>query len=112
MIGVRQDVLKLSGNLDLAALIGEDFKQTGALGVLKSWEEGLQELAKKGYVSSYHMAQTYARMEDKSQALKSLEHALEQRDTNLTYIKVEPAFGEIRSDPRFQALLQRLDMPK
>jgi len=43
MIGVRQDVLKLSGNPDLAALIGEDFKQTGALGVLKSWEEGLQE---------------------------------------------------------------------
>jgi serine/threonine protein kinase/tetratricopeptide (TPR) repeat protein len=112
MIGVRQDVLKLSDNPDLAALIGEDFKQTGALGVLKSWEEGLQELAKKGYVSSYHMAQTYARMEDKSQALKSLEHTLEQRDTNLTYIKVEPAFDEIRSDPRFQALLQRLDMPK
>jgi hypothetical protein len=38
--------------------------------------------------------------------------ALEQRDSNLTYVRVEPAFDEIRSDPRFQKVMQQLNMPQ
>ena len=101
-IGERQKVLTLSGNPDLAAAIGEDFNASGYPGVMKSWLEGLKEVSKRGYVSSYNMAQIYARLGDKNQALAALEMALEQRDSNLTYVKVEPAFDEIRSDPRFQ----------
>ena len=48
------------------------------------------------------MAQIYARLGDKNQALASLEMALwDQRDSNLTYMRVEPAFDDLRSDPRF-----------
>jgi hypothetical protein len=30
----------------------------------------------------------------------------------MTYVKVDPAFDEIRSDPHFQQLLQRLTLPQ
>ena len=74
-IGERQKVLTLSGNPDLAAAIGEDFNASGYPGVMKSWLEGLKEVSKRGYVSSYNIAQIYARLGDKSQALASLEQA-------------------------------------
>jgi serine/threonine protein kinase/TolB-like protein/tetratricopeptide (TPR) repeat protein len=110
-IGERQKVLTLSGNPDLAAAIAEDFNASGYPGVMKSWLEGLKEVSKRGYISSYNMAQIYARLADKGQALSSLETALEQRDSNLTYVKVEPAFDELRSDPRFKRVAQQLNMP-
>jgi len=80
--------------------------------VLKSWLEGLQEVSKHGYVSSYNMAQIYARLGDKNQTLASLEQAYHERDSNLTYVKVEPAFDDVRSDPRFQKIVQQLALPQ
>jgi hypothetical protein len=97
---------------DLAAAIGEDFNTSGYPGVMKSWLGGLKEVSKRGYVSSYNIAQIYARLGDKNQALGSLETALEQRDSNLTYVKVESAFDDMRSDPRFQKVVQQLNMPQ
>jgi serine/threonine protein kinase/tetratricopeptide (TPR) repeat protein len=111
-VAERQKVLTLSGNPDLAAAIGEDYGKSGYTGVLQSWLEGLQEVSKRGYVSSYNIAQIYARLGDKYQALVWLEKAYNERDSKLTYVKVEPAFDGIRSDPQFQKLLQRLAMPQ
>jgi hypothetical protein len=74
--------------------------------------EGLKEVSKERYIPPYHVAQIYARLADKQQTLAWLEQALNDRDTQLTYMKVEPAFDEIRSNPRFQQLLHRLAMPQ
>jgi hypothetical protein len=103
-------VLTLSGNPDLAAAIGEDFGNSGYRGVLQSWLGGLQEVSKRNYVSSFNMAEIYARLDQKQDALSALEQAYAERDSNLTCMKIEPAFDGIRSDPRFQHLLQRLAM--
>jgi tetratricopeptide (TPR) repeat protein len=111
-IAERQKLLTLSGNPDLAAAIGEDYRKSGYNGVLQGSLEGLKEVSKERYVPPYNVAQIYARLEDKQQTLVWLERALNERDTKLTYIKVEPAFDAIRSDPRFQQLLQRLAMPQ
>ena len=111
-VAERQKVLTLSGNPDLAAAIGEDYRQSGYPGVLQSWLEGLKEVSKRGYVSPYNIAQIYARLGEKDQALAWLEQAYNQRDSKLTYMKIEPAFDEIRSQPRFQQLLHRLAFPQ
>ncbi|HXP16260.1 MAG TPA: protein kinase, partial [Terriglobales bacterium] len=111
-IAQRQKVLTLSGNPDLAATIGEDFRTSGYPGVMKSWLAGLMEVSKRGYVSPYNIAQIHAQLGDKNQTLASLEQAYNQRDSNLTYVKVEPAFDEVRSEPQFQQLVQRLGIPR
>jgi uncharacterized protein YpiB (UPF0302 family) len=79
--------------------------------VLQSWLDGLKEISKRGYVSPYNIAQMCARLEQKEQAIAWLERAYNERDSKLTYIKIDPAFDAIRSDPRFQQLVQRLGMP-
>jgi tetratricopeptide (TPR) repeat protein len=107
-IGEQQKVLTLSGNPDLAASVGEDYKKSGYAGVLQSWVEGLIEVSKRRYVSPYDIAQTYARLGEKEQAIAWLERAYNERDAKLTYVKVDPAFDDSSSDPRFQQLLQRL----
>jgi serine/threonine protein kinase/tetratricopeptide (TPR) repeat protein len=111
-VAERQRVLTLSGNPDLAAAIGEDYRSSGYPGVLRSWLEGLNEVSKRGYVSAYNMAEIYARLEKKQEALSALERAYNERDSNLTGMKIEPAFDGIRSDSRFQHLQQRLAMPQ
>jgi hypothetical protein len=78
---------------------------------MQSWLEGLKEVSKRSYVSPYNIAQIYARLGDKEQALIWLEQAYNNRDSKMTYAKVEPAFDPLRSDARFQKLLHRLAMP-
>jgi len=111
-VSERQKVLTLSGSPDLAATIGEDYSKSGYSGVLQSSLEGLNEVSKRGYVSSYNIAQIHARLGDKPQALAMLARAYGARDGNLTYLKVDPVFDDLRSDPRFQGLLQKLAMPE
>ena len=111
-VAERQKVLTLSGNPDLAAAIGADYAQSGYAGVMQSWLEGLKEVSKRGYVSAYNIAEIYARVGDKTQALVWLEQAFNQRDSKLTYIRVEPAFDPMRSDPQFQHIVERLGMPQ
>jgi serine/threonine protein kinase/tetratricopeptide (TPR) repeat protein len=111
-IAERQRLLTLSGNPDLAVAIGEDYRKSGYAGVLQGSLEGLKEVSKERYVPPYHVAQIYARLADKQQTLAWLEQAFNERDIQVTYLKVEPAFDEIRSDARFQQLLHRLAMPQ
>jgi serine/threonine protein kinase/tetratricopeptide (TPR) repeat protein len=110
-VAERQKVLTLSGNPDLAAAIGADYAQSGYVGVMQGWLEGLKEVSKRGYVSAYDIAEIYARVGDKTQTLVWLEQAFNQRDSKLTYIRVEPAFDPMRSDPQFQHIVERLGMP-
>jgi len=111
-VAQQQKVLTLSGNADLAASIGEDYSKLGYTGVLQSWLDGLKEISKRGYVSAYNIAEMYARLEQKEQAIAWLKRAYDERDSKLTYIRIDPAFDPIRPDPRFQQLVQRLRMPE
>jgi TolB-like protein len=55
-------------------------------------------------------AQSYIRAGQHSQALDWLERAYDTRNTNLPYISVAPVFDDVRREPRFLALLQRMKL--
>jgi tetratricopeptide (TPR) repeat protein len=111
-VAERQKVLTLSGSPDLAAAIGEEYRKSGYSGVLQSWLEGLNEVSKRGYVSSYNMAQIHARLGDKPQTLAMLDRAYGARDGNLTYLKIDPVFDDFRADPQYQALSRKMALPE
>jgi hypothetical protein len=111
-VAERQKVLTLSGSPDLAAAIGEDYNKSGYSGVLQSWLEGLNEVSKRNYVSSYSIAQIHARLGNKPQSLAMLERAYSARDGNLTYLKIDQVFDDLRPDPQFQGLLRKLAIPE
>ena len=68
-VAERQKVLTLSGNPDLAAAIGDDFRKSGYAGVMRSWLEGLKEVSKRRYVSPYNIAQIHARSQKRNKPL-------------------------------------------
>jgi tetratricopeptide (TPR) repeat protein len=109
-VAEREKALQLSLSPELAVSVEEDFVKSGYPGVLRSWLEGLTELSKHGYVSSYSVAQTYARLGEKDQTLTWLEKAYQEHDSGLVSLRVEPMFDTVRSDPRFQDLLKRMKL--
>jgi TolB-like protein/Flp pilus assembly protein TadD len=71
----------------------------------------LAELAERSgreYVSSYFSAEILAALGEKDRAFAGLDRAIEERSSNLAYLRVEPKMDVLRSDPRFTALLRRM----
>jgi serine/threonine protein kinase/TolB-like protein/Tfp pilus assembly protein PilF len=71
----------------------------------------LSALSKRSYFSSCFIASIYAGLGDRDHAFARLEKAYTERDTWLSFLKVDPAFDPLRSDPRFQGLLRRMKFP-
>ena len=71
----------------------------------------LKQLSQRRYVAPYEFATAYLGLGDKEQALAYLEKAYEERSGALSYLKVDPIYDPLRSDPRFQDLLRRLNFP-
>ena len=79
-----------------------------AAGMRREAEEVLEKIAAlppDRYVIPYHVALIHHFLGDREKTLPALEEAFEQRDLWLVWLGVEPAFDELRSDPRFQRLL-------
>jgi tetratricopeptide (TPR) repeat protein len=55
------------------------------------------------------LAVVCARMGDMDTAMKYLERAFKERSADLLWLKVDPVFDPFRPDPRFQALVRRVD---
>jgi TolB-like protein/DNA-binding winged helix-turn-helix (wHTH) protein/Tfp pilus assembly protein PilF len=81
-------------------------KKDEALKVL----DELKERAKQADVSPYDFALIYMGLGDKDQAFVWLEKTYEERPDILEYIKLDPKFDSLRSDPRFTDLLRRMKL--
>jgi tetratricopeptide (TPR) repeat protein len=66
--------------------------------------------ARHGYFPPTSIARVYIALGDKEPAFEWLEKAYNERDWGLINIKVWPGFDEVRSDPRFADLLQRMNL--
>jgi TolB-like protein len=99
------------GNPTVAAYLARGYAAAGKrTEALKTFSQ-LRDLSKRRYVSSYTMALTYAALGDNDQAFACLEKAYEDRSGALLYVKVDPRVDSLRSDPRFQDLLRRMNFP-
>ncbi|MGH8100657.1 MAG: protein kinase domain-containing protein [Chthoniobacterales bacterium] len=79
-------------------------------GIRGYWQQALEIDRKEvgheaGALSSY-----YARLGDREQAFYWLDRAFDQRAPWLVYAKVAPVYDNLRSDPRFNAFLQRMGL--
>jgi TolB-like protein/DNA-binding winged helix-turn-helix (wHTH) protein/Tfp pilus assembly protein PilF len=67
--------------------------------------------SKKQYVSPYYFAVVYVGLGEPERAIDWLEKALGDRSNGLVFLKVEPELDNLRSNPRFVALQQKLNFP-
>ena len=91
----------------LGYIYGVAGKREKAMEILNNY----LELSKKEFVWTAGIAIIYIGLGENDKALEWLEKTFEQREGWLTELKVEPMFDSLRSDPRFQDLLERMNFP-
>jgi tetratricopeptide (TPR) repeat protein len=84
-----------------------------ALGHAKDSKQSLDELiAKHSLDSPYFIAQVHAWRGDSDQAFEWLDRAYARRDSSFFNLKSDPKLASLHGDPRYRALLSKLNLPE
>ena len=93
------------------AMLGHAFAVTGHPDKARDILHQLKERSAQSYVSAYSIAEVYLGLGDQDQVFAWLERAYAERARQLVMLKGEPQFDSLRSDPRFQSLMERMNFP-
>jgi len=88
--------------------IGVAYALMGEKGKAHQVLDDLLERSRKMYVTPYGLALVYFSLEERDEGFKWLNKAYEVRDRWLCFLKVDPLFERVRSDPKFTALLKKI----
>jgi TolB-like protein/Tfp pilus assembly protein PilF len=88
-------------------VVKELYNKSGMNGIL-NWLIELELI--KPYPYDYDLAAQYARLGKKDEALNWLEKAVEKRTPNIPRINNDPDFDNLRSEPRFKAIIKKLGL--
>ena len=126
---VRWQLLEATGEREAAIsarLIFEKLDGTPAP-VIETWDEALQTSGRTGFwrefirvhlttpeklVWAVHLAEAHTLLEERDQALTWLETAYDRRRPRTVFLGVDPIWDPLRSDPRFNDLLRRMNLPR
>jgi len=104
--------VELSQNAPVfVAALGEAYAAAGCPDEAQKILQQLSELSKQRYVTPYVVGRIYAALDDKDEAFRRLETAYRERDPWMVLLRTDPRFDDLRSDPRLQALLRRMNFP-
>jgi eukaryotic-like serine/threonine-protein kinase len=103
--------LEISGEAEDAQALRRALTEAGCLGAARRRLERDRERAKREFVAAASFARDYLRLGDKEEALNYLEKGYQERDGAMAYLAVDPFYDPLRSDPRFQNLLRRMNLP-
>jgi len=82
-----------------------------ALGRKKDSDAALSELIAQYPRYTYYVAEVYAFRNQSAEAFEWLGRAYGRRDSGLIAVKVDPLLKSLRGDPRYAALLKKLNFP-
>ena len=86
--------------------------QLGFLRLLHGFEEAMQEARRRDRVNDYFLALYFAQIGQRDRAFALLHNAVDLRVPIVSYIMVDPRLDPLRGDPRFNALLARLNLAR
>ena len=91
--------------------MGQAYLKSGYKSAMKTWLDHITSPSSHLYVSPFFIATLYARLGEGDRALDWLAKAYQGRDTDLVFLKVEPALDNLRSDPRYAELERQIGFP-
>jgi TolB-like protein/Tfp pilus assembly protein PilF len=101
----------LPGFVPAKAAIGNAYGVSGKKADARRVLHELDELAKKGsYVTPYGTALVYAGLGEKDKAFDALDQARKDRSHWLVWLKLDPRWRNLRTDPRFAELVRRIGL--
>jgi serine/threonine-protein kinase len=92
--------------------LGNTYARAGRVKEARECLRELKERLKEDTVGVYEVALIHAGLGEEDQAFEWLTRAYEQRDKGLLYLKIDLPLDPLRSDPRFQDLLRRMNFPE
>jgi TolB-like protein/DNA-binding winged helix-turn-helix (wHTH) protein/Flp pilus assembly protein TadD len=106
-----QEAVKLSaGSPQCVANLARAYAVSGRREEAEKLLSDLKERSRTGYSAASEIAMIYASLGDANEAMIWLEKGYEERFN--PGVLLRPGFDPLRSDPRFQSLLQRIGLPK
>lgn len=99
------------GDTEVEESLVSGYAAHGYSGAMRQAAEKLVERAGRTYVPAFRIARLYAHASEKERASEWLEKAYERHETPLIHLSVGWDWDSLRSDPRFQNLLRRLNLP-
>jgi len=109
-IAAFEKAAELSGRrFEALGDLGQAYAVTGRRDEALSIVEEMKRAIGSGRDAYYNLALVYVGLGEKDRAFEALDRAVEVRGF-LRYLKVDPRFGAIRSDPRFQGLLRQIGL--
>jgi serine/threonine protein kinase/lipoprotein NlpI len=106
----KEKSISKSGKPLLEPSIGVAYALMGEKGKARQVLDDLLERSRKMYVTPYGLALVYFSLEEREEGFKWLDKAIEVRDRWLCFLKVDPLFDSVRSDPRFTTLLKKIGL--
>lgn len=110
-----QKALSVLGENDLLRTFNEAHPHQGyeraRRAVLIKQLQQLEEQSRREYIPAIELALICSALGHKNDALKWLERAYDSRDFDLFIISTWPEFDNLRSEPRFQAILRKMGLP-
>jgi len=108
----RQRTVELSGGAaffiaELGGTYAAAGKRVEAMQIL----ERLNQLSKQHYVSAHSLSLIHAGLRQMDEAFECLAKAYQERSAIMAWLRVDPRLDNLRSDPRFQDLLRRMNFP-
>jgi TolB-like protein/DNA-binding winged helix-turn-helix (wHTH) protein/Tfp pilus assembly protein PilF len=108
---LRKAVELSHGTPLMVSALANAYARTGNKSEAERLLAGLISQAKKNYVSPYYFAVVHIGLGESEKAIEDLEQAYSDRSNGLVFLKVDPALDEVRSNPRFKAIQQKLKFP-
>jgi TolB-like protein/Tfp pilus assembly protein PilF len=108
----RQAVELSENDTDATAGLAHAYSVIGSGDEAEKIVRQLETHSKTDYVSPYMLGVVYAGLGQKDRAFELLERAYQEKSSDIAYfIKADLRLDSLRSDPRFQDLLRRMNLP-
>jgi serine/threonine protein kinase len=92
-----------------ALTLGE--RESGYKGAMRRAAELMAQRSRLIYILPTNIARVYAYAGDNEKAIELLENAYEDRDSGMALLQVDPDWKTLRTSPRFQKLVERMNFP-
>jgi adenylate cyclase len=98
------------GNTETISLTGYTLARLGRRDEAVQSLDELRARVSDYYSPSYNIAMVYNGLGDRDAALHWLEDAVERHDVRLILLKVEHKWDNLRSEPRFVAIMEKIGL--
>jgi tetratricopeptide (TPR) repeat protein len=104
--------LRIEGCVSCADRLATAYARKGYKGWLQERLNALNEISKDGHSRSFEHAELYAAMGNTDMAMHYLEQGYREHTVQLVRLQVNPAYDDMRTDPRFKDLVHRIGLPE